>query len=164
MNANELRKLQVSGFYKDIDLGTPAYTESEVTEEKQDLSGVSTTNKDEIFTLLECHVELDLDGFQDMGEDGEPTGIKLPYIVTIEEGSGEVLSIKKNYADGDPLKKRRDYFVHFKFLPGLGFYGFGLIHMIGGLSSCLIYQPDSRCEASEFVTKLSRCSRVSSVM
>ena len=134
MNANELRKLQVSGFYKDIDLGTPAYTESEVTEEKQDLSGVSTTNKDEIFTLLECHVELDLDGFQDMGEDGEPTGIKLPYIVTIEEGSGEVLSIKKNYADGDPLKKRRDYFVHFKFLPGLGFYGFGLIHMIGGLS------------------------------
>ena len=134
MNANELRKLQVSGFYKDIDLGTPAYTESEVTEEKQDLSGVSTTNKDEIFTLLECHVELDLDGFQDMGEDGEPTGIKLPYIVTIEEGSGEVLSIKKNYAEGDPLKKRRDYFVHFKFLPGLGFYGFGLIHMIGGVS------------------------------
>ena len=134
MNANELRKLQVSGFYKDIDLGTPAYTESEVTEEKQDLGGVSTTNKDEIFTLLECHVELDLDGFQDMGEDGEPTGIKLPYIVTVEESSGEVLSIKKNYADGDPLKKRRDYFVHFKFLPGLGFYGFGLIHMIGGLS------------------------------
>ena len=134
MNANELRKLQVSGFYKDIDLGTPAYTESEITEEKQDLSGVSTTNKDEIFTLLECHVELDLDGFQDMGEDGEPTGIKLPYIVTIEEGSGEVLSIKKNYDEGDPLKKRKDYFVHFKFLPGLGFYGFGLIHMIGGLS------------------------------
>jgi hypothetical protein len=134
MNANELRKLQVSGFYKDMDLGTPAYTENEVTEEKQDLGGVSTTNKDEIFTLLECHVELDLDGFQDMGEDGEPTGIKLPYIVTVEESSGEVLSIRKNYADGDPLKKRRDYFVHFKFLPGLGFYGFGLIHMIGGLS------------------------------
>ena len=134
MNANELRKLQVSGFYKDIDLGTPAYHEDEVTEEKQDLGGVSTTNKDEIFTLLECHVELDLDGFQDMGEDGEPTGIKLPYIVTVEEGSGEVLSIKKNYTEGDPLKKRRDYFVHFKFLPGLGFYGFGLIHMIGGLS------------------------------
>ena len=134
MNANELRKLQVSEFYRDIDLGTPAYTESEITEEKQDLTGVSTTNKDEIFTLLECHVELDLDGFQDMGEDGEPTGIKLPYIVTIEEGSGEVLSIKKNYDEGDPLKKRKDYFVHFKFLPGLGFYGFGLIHMIGGLS------------------------------
>jgi hypothetical protein len=134
MNANELRKLQVSEFYRDIDLGTPSYTESEITEEKQDLTGVSTTNKDEIFTLLECHVELDLDGFQDTGEDGEPTGIKLPYIVTIEEGSGEVLSIKKNYDEGDPLKKRKDYFVHFKFLPGLGFYGFGLIHMIGGLS------------------------------
>ena len=134
MNANELRKLQVGGFYKDIQLGTPAYHEDEITEEKQDLTGVSTTNKDEIFTLLECHVDLDLDGFQDMGADGEPTGIKLPYIVTIEEGSGEVLSIRKNFVDGDPLRKRKDYFVHFKFLPGLGFYGFGLIHMIGGLS------------------------------
>ena len=134
MSANELRKLQVGGFYKDVDLGTPAYHEDEVTEEKQDLSGVSTTNKDEIFTLLECHVDLDLDGFQDMGADGEPTGIKLPYIVTIEESSSEVLSIRKNFADGDPMRKRKDYFVHFKFLPGLGFYGFGLIHMIGGLS------------------------------
>ena len=134
MSANELRKLQVGGFYKDVDLGTPAYHEDEVTEEKQDLSGVSTTNKDEIFTLLECHVDLDLDGFQDMGDDGEPTGIKLPYIVTIEESSSEVLSIRKNFADGDPMRKRKDYFVHFKFLPGLGFYGFGLIHMIGGLS------------------------------
>ena len=134
MNANELRKLQVGGFYKDVELGTPAYHEDEITEEKQDLGGVSTTNKDEIFTLLECHVDLDLDGFQDMGADGEPTGIKLPYIVTIEESSSEVLSIRKNFVDGDPLRKRKDYFVHFKFLPGLGFYGFGLIHMIGGLS------------------------------
>jgi len=134
MTANELRKLQVGGFYRDIDLGTPAYHEDEVKEEKQDISGVSTTNKDEIFTLIECHVDLDLDGFQDMGQDGEPTGIKLPYIVTVEESSGEVLSIRKNYADNDPFKKRTEYFVHFKFLPGLGFYGFGLIHMIGGLS------------------------------
>ena len=134
MNANELRKLQVGGFYKDVELGTPAYHEDEITEEKQDLGGVSTTNKDEIFTLLECHVDLDLDGFQDMGADGEPTGIKLPYIVTIEESSSEVLSIRKNFVEGDPLRKRKDYFVHFKFLPGLGFYGFGLIHMIGGLS------------------------------
>ena len=134
MTANELRKLQVGGFYRDIDLGTPAYHEDEVKEEKQDISGVSTTNKDEIFTLIECHVDLDLDGFQDMGKDGEPTGIKLPYIVTVEESSGEVLSIRKNYADNDPFKKRTEYFVHFKFLPGLGFYGFGLIHMIGGLS------------------------------
>ena len=134
MTANELRKLQVGGFYRDIDLGTPAYHEDEVKEEKQDISGVSTTNKDEIFTLVECHVDLDLDGFQDMGQDGEPTGIKLPYIVTVEESSGEVLSIRKNYSDNDPLKKRTEYFVHFKFLPGLGFYGFGLIHMIGGLS------------------------------
>ena len=87
-----------------------------------------------MYTLLECHVDLDLEGFEDIGPDGEPTGIKLPYIVTVEEGSGTVLSIRRNYAPNDPKKQRIQYFVHFKFLPGLGFYGFGLIHMIGGLS------------------------------
>ena len=80
------------------------------------------------------HVNLDLDGFEDVGKDGEPTGIKLPYVVTIEEGSQQVLSIRRNFAPNDPLKNKIQYFVHFKFLPGLGFYGFGLIHMIGGLS------------------------------
>jgi hypothetical protein len=84
--------------------------------------------------LLECHVNLDLEGFEDVGEDGEPTEIKLPYVVTIEEGSQKVLSVRRNYAPNDPLKNKIQYFVHFKFLPGLGFYGFGLIHMIGGLS------------------------------
>ena len=87
-----------------------------------------------MYTLLECHVDLDLEGFEDLGPDGEPSGIKLPYIVTIDEGSGTVLSIRRNYAPNDPKKQRVQYFVHFKFLPGLGFYGFGLIHMIGGLS------------------------------
>jgi len=87
-----------------------------------------------MYTLLECHVDLDLDGFEDIGPDGEPSGIKLPYIVTVDEGSGIVLSIRRNYAPNDPKKQRTQYFVHFKFLPGLGFYGFGLIHMIGGLS------------------------------
>ena len=96
---------------------------------------VKAKGRDEdVFNLLECHVNLDLEGFEDMGEDGEPTGIKLPYVVTVEENSREILSIKRNYEVGDPLKKKIDYFVHFKFLPGLGFYGFGLIHMIGGLS------------------------------
>ena len=83
--------------------------------------------------MLECHVNLDLEGFEDQGTDG-PTGIKLPYIVTVEEGSRKVLSIRRNYAPDDLKKNKIQYFVHFKFLPGLGFYGFGLIHMIGGLS------------------------------
>ena len=88
-----------------------------------------------MYTLLECHVDLDLEGFEDNNaETGEATEIKLPYIVTIEEGSREVLSIRRNYEAQDPKKKRINYFTHFKFLPGLGFYGFGLIHMIGGLS------------------------------
>ena len=134
MSENDLRKNQVSGFYSDIDLGTPNYKESEIQEKKNNLEGTATTNRDEIYTLLECHVALDLDGFEEMDEEGEPTGIKLPYIVTIEEGSNEVLAIRRNFDAQDPLKKRTDYFVHFKFLPGLGFYGFGLIHMIGGLS------------------------------
>ena len=135
MPANEMRKLQVGGFYLDVELGTPAYKEDEIKTEKNDLEGVSTTNKDEVFTLLECHVELDLDGFQDVNpQTGEATGIKLPYIVTVEEGKQQVLSIRRNFNPQDPTRKRKDYFVHFKFLPGLGFYGFGLIHMIGGLS------------------------------
>jgi hypothetical protein len=134
MPANDMRKMQVQGFYKDIELGTPAYDEDDIKSEKNDLEGVSTTNKDEVFTLVECHVELDLEGFEDTGADGLPTGIKMPYIVTVEESTQKVLSIRRNYDIQDPMKKRKDYFVHFKFLPGLGFYGFGLIHMIGGLS------------------------------
>ena len=134
MPANDMRKLQVQGFYKDIELGTPAYSEDDIKESKNDLEGVSTTNKDEIFTLVECHVELDLEGFEDLGADQLPTGIKMPYIVTVEETTQKVLSIRRNYDIQDPMKRRKDYFVHFKFLPGLGFYGFGLIHMIGGLS------------------------------
>jgi len=134
MSENDLRKNQITGFYSDIELGTPNYKESEIQEKKNDLEGTSTTNKDEIYTLLECHVNLDLEGFEDVNEKMEPTGIKLPYIVTIEEGSREVLAIRRNFDAQDALKLRKDYFVHFKFLPGLGFYGFGLIHMIGGLS------------------------------
>ena len=136
ISENELRKQQVNGFYSDVELGTPGTdTNGELTKKERELEGTKKTGKNEdIFTLLECHVNLDLEGFEDVGEDGEPTGIKLPYLVTVEEGSRKVLSIRRNYAPDDLKKNKIQYFVHFKFLPGLGFYGFGLIHMIGGLS------------------------------
>ena len=131
---NDLRKQQVAGFYRDVDLGAPADVESDLDRKERELEGIQKTKDEDIYNILEFHVDLDLEGFEDRGEDGQPTGIKLPYIVTIEEGSREVLSIRRNYEINDPLKKKISYFVHFKFLPGLGFYGFGLIHMIGGLS------------------------------
>jgi len=135
ISENDLRKQQVTGFYSDIELSPPAVTEDKVTEKERELEGTKKTGKPgDVYTLLECHINLDLGGFEDIGPDGEPTGIKLPYIVTIEEGSTKVLSIRRNYAPNDPKKNKIQYFVHFKFLPGLGFYGFGLIHMIGGLS------------------------------
>jgi len=134
ISENELRKQQVAGFYRDIELKPGLMNETEVERKERELEGQTKGREEDIFNLLECHVNLDLEGFEDMGEDGEPTGIKMPYVVTVEENSREILSIKRNYEVGDPLKKKIDYFVHFKFLPGLGFYGFGLIHMIGGLS------------------------------
>ena len=136
ISENELRKQQVSGFYRDIELAPPGTVEKNDVEKKErELDGTKKTGKQEpVYTLLECHVNLDLEGFEDVGSDGEPTGIKLPYIVTVEEGSRTVLSIRRNYAPNDLKKNKIQYFVHFKFLPGLGFYGFGLIHMIGGLS------------------------------
>ena len=136
ISENDLRKQQVAGFYSDVDLGPPTMTTNDdVSKKEKELEGTKKSGKQQtMYTLLESHVDLDLEGFEDIGTDGQPTGIKLPYIVTIEEGSGTVLSIRRNYAPNDPLKRRVQYFVHFKFLPGLGFYGFGLIHMIGGLS------------------------------
>jgi len=137
ISENELRKQQVSGFYADVEVGPPgtAVTNGELEKKERELEGTKKTGKNEpMYTLLECHVNLDLEGFEDVGSDGEPTGIKLPYIVTVEEGSRKVLSIRRNYAPNDLKKNKIQYFVHFKFLPGLGFYGFGLIHMIGGLS------------------------------
>jgi len=137
ISENELRKQQVAGFYADVDLGPPGYniSQDQLKEKERELEGTEKTGRQQpIYTLLECHVNLDLEGFEDIGPDGEPTGIKLPYIVTVEEGSNKVLSIRRNFAPNDPKKQRVEYFVHFKFLPGLGFYGFGLIHMIGGLS------------------------------
>ena len=136
MSENELRKQMVSGFYSDIELTKPTDANTNELEQKEkELEGLTKSQRTEaMYTILECHVNLDLEGFEDVGPDGEPTGIKLPYVVTIEEGSRRVLSIRRNFAPNDPKKNKIQYFVHFKFLPGLGFYGLGLIHMIGGLS------------------------------
>jgi hypothetical protein len=134
MSKNDLRKQQIGGFYLDIELGTPGYEENDVEKKERELEGQRKSQDDDIYTLLECHVNLDLEGFEHTDDQGEPSGIKIPYIVTVELATRKVLSIRRNYEIGDPKKNKIDYFVHFKFLPGLGFYGFGLIHMIGGLS------------------------------
>jgi len=134
MSENDLRKKQVSGFYRDIEINPGYNQETDVEKKERELEGVTKTKDDNIFTILEFHIDLDLEGFEDKDNAGDMTGIKLPYILTLDAGSREVLSIRRNYQPMDPLKKKIEYFVHFKFLPGLGFYGFGLIHMIGGLS------------------------------
>jgi hypothetical protein len=137
ISANDLRKQQVNGFYRDIELlpADDGTNTNDIKDKEKQLEGITKSEySDEVFTLLECHVNLDLEGFEDKDQDGEPTGIKLPYIVTLEEGSKEVLSVKRNWDAQDAKKEKKQYFVHFKFLPGFGFYGFGLIQMIGGLS------------------------------
>jgi len=131
---NDLRKQQLSGFYSDVELLDPAIREDEIEQKEQEIEGIKQTKEDDIYTLLEFHTYCDIEGFEDMDQNGEPTGVKLPYIITIEETSKKILSIRRNYVENDPKKNKINYFVHFKFLPGLGFYGFGLIHMIGGLS------------------------------
>jgi len=133
---NEIKKLMYSGFFIDIDLPDPSPDINEITDKYNKLTGESDTSwdNDNRYTLLEMQVDLDLEGFEDIGEDGEPTGIALPYIVTMDKSSRKILSIKRNYEEDDVTKMRRQHFVHYQYLPGLGFYGFGLIHMIGGLS------------------------------
>jgi len=138
MSMNDLRKKQVSGFYRDIVLQPYDGDDVSNIQEKMDrIDGTNPTNyrMDDMAELFEMHVDLDLEGFEDINpRNSEPSGIKLPYVVTIDKGSNKVLSIYRNYNESDPLKRKNDYFVHYKFLPGLGFYGFGLIHMIGGLT------------------------------
>ena len=134
ISENELRKQQVSGFYRDIELGAPPVTENQLEDKKLELEGIAKDGQEDQYTLYEIHTNLDLEGYEDMGEDGEPTGIKLPYVVTISQAGNKVLSIRRNYNPQDSLKRKINYFVQFKFLPGTGFYGFGLIHMIGGLT------------------------------
>jgi len=134
MTENELRKKQVAGFYRDVEVSGDQMDPSEVQEEMDDIAGVTASYLDTDVTVLECHVNLDVEGHEDKASDGEPTGIKLPYVVTVAEENGKVLSIRRNWKEDDSDKTKIQYFVHFKFLPGFGFYGLGLIHMIGGLS------------------------------
>ena len=135
ISQNDLRKQQINGFYKDIDLGEPPLKEDKLKQKELELEGIQQNGTEDMYTVLEMHVNVDLEGHEDVDpEDGEPTGVKLPYIITIDEANSKVLAIRRNYGEQDPLKKKKDYFVHFKFLPGLGFYGLGLIHMIGGLT------------------------------
>ena len=134
ISENELRKKQLAGFYSDVEVSATQSDPSEVREEMDEISGVEPSYLDTDITLLECHVDLDIEGYEDLDETGEPTGIKLPYIVTVSETNGKLLGIRRNYSPDDEGRKKTQYFVHFKFLPGFGFYGLGLIHMIGGLS------------------------------
>ena len=133
MNENELRKMQVGGIYLDVEISTGDEEPDIVKEKVNEIEGLSKNYSEDTHTILEFHADLDIEGFEDMGADGEPTGIKLPYIVTLHKDSGEILAIRRNYAENDPLKRKKQFFVHYKFLPGLGFYGSGLIHMLGGL-------------------------------
>tara|TARA_R110000803_G_scaffold61896_3_gene121951 strand:+ start:228 stop:2699 length:2472 start_codon:yes stop_codon:yes gene_type:complete len=133
MDANDIRKMQIAGVYRDVEISKYEGGEDEVRQKVDEIQGTSKTYLDDVYTILEMHVDLDLDGFEDMSPEGEPTGIALPYIVAVDEGSGRILSIRRNFEEGAPLAKKQQYFVHYKFMPGLGFYGFGLIHMIGGL-------------------------------
>lgn len=128
---NEIVKLQQAGFYADIELGEPTKFKSEIQERKDKESGLSASYDDR-FELYECHVDLDLPGFEDKDEDGELTGIALPYVVTMLRGTNEILAIRRNWKEDDELKLKRQHFVHYQYIPGFGAYGFGLFHLIGG--------------------------------
>jgi hypothetical protein len=127
---NELKKLQVAGFYRDIDLGEPSHTIDEVEKKIAEKMGLNAT-MDDRYKLLEMHVDLDLPGYEDEDKNGNLTGIALPYVVTMEAGSGEVLAIRRNWDPEDETKQKRQHFVHYSYIPGFGFYAFGLIHLIG---------------------------------
>jgi len=130
---NELRKLQYAGFYRDVDLGDPVRVMDEVEKQKAEDQGFSAS-MDDRFQLLEMHVNIDLPGYPDVDDDNHETGIALPYVVTIEKGTGTVLAIRRNWKEDDELKAKRQHFVHYGYIPGFGFYYFGLIHLIGGHS------------------------------
>jgi len=134
MSLNDLRKHQVSGFYLDIPVLPSQGDTNSVDDEINRIDGMSPSQVDYDCTLLECHVDLDLEGYEEEDEDGEFTGIKIPYVVTISQDNGQILSVRRNYLEDDEKKQKINYFVHYKFLPGFGFYGLGLIHTIGGLS------------------------------
>ena len=128
---NELRKLMLEGFYRDVDLGDPTHEPTDIEKKKAEEQGFSLSDDDR-YTLLEIHTEWDLEGFEDKDKYGEPTGVALPYVITLEQGTGTILSIRRNYDPDDKAKLKRQHFVHYTYIPGFGFYGMGLIHIIGG--------------------------------
>ena len=134
-STNEVRKMQVNGFYRDIELPSSEPDYSNISKKYDEITGEANTfNYDERHTILEMLVDLDLPGFEDTGESGEETGIALPYVATVDYPSGNILSIRRNWYEDDKARMRRMHFVHYQYLPGIGFYGFGLIHMVGGLA------------------------------
>jgi hypothetical protein len=130
---NELRRLQVAGFYRDVELGDPVDSFDEVEKKIAEKMGFRASSDDR-YKILEMHVDMDLPGYEDKDEDGEPTGIALPYVVTIEKGTQTVLAIRRNWNPDDDLKQKRNHFVHYSYIPGFGFYAFGLIHLIGAFA------------------------------
>jgi len=128
---NEMRRLQVSGFYRDIDLGEPVQHLSDIEKKKADQQGYKATDDDR-YQLLEVHAYWDLEGFEDTDSEGEETGIGLPYVITIDRGTNKILAIRRNYLEDDAKKTKRQHFVDYCYIPGFGFYGMGLIHIIGG--------------------------------
>ena len=128
---NEIKKLQVSGFYRDIDLGDPVNIMTDIEKKKAEQQGYKASD-DNRYQILEIHTDLDIEGFEDVDKDGEPTGIALPYVVTIDRGTGDVLAIYRNWLEDDDQKAKRQHFVDYCYIPGFGFYGMGLIHVIGG--------------------------------
>ena len=130
---NELRKLQVAGFYRDVELGDPVDSFDEVEKKIAEKMGFRASSDDR-YKILEMHVDIDLPGYEDKDEDGEPTGIALPYVVTIEKGTQNVLAIRRNWNPDDDTKQKRNHFVHYSYIPGFGFYAFGLIHLIGAFA------------------------------
>jgi len=130
---NEIRKLQVAGFYRDTEIGDPVQDTDDITRGKDSQSGMDAA-QDDRYTIIEMHIDLDLEGFEDTDKDGEQTGIELPYVVHVEKGTGTVLAIYRNWVEGDDLKLRRVHFSQYTYIPGFGFYGFGLIHLVGGFA------------------------------
>lgn len=130
---NEIIKLQQAGFYRDIDLPDPPKTQDEIKKAKDKETGFSDLNDDR-YVLYECHVDLDLKGYEDKDGSGEPTGVALPYVVTLIKGTNDVLSIRRNWKEDDELRLKRQHFVHYQYIPGFGAYGFGLFHLIGGFA------------------------------
>lgn len=128
---NEILKLQDAGFYCDVDLGEPSNELDDIEKQKAEEMGMTATH-DERFRVLEMHVDLDLKGFEHKNKKGDPTGIALPYVVTVEKGTTKILAIRRNWYEGDELHTKRQHFVHYQYIPGFGFYGYGLIHLIGG--------------------------------